>query len=435
MTRPSSRGAGRILLTVIPIAFAIPGFAQTSPNASLSVSDRAYMASRVYAALANFAYAQDHTPAEIDAAYRGYLDKALAAADRFAFSRETMEFLAGFHNSHTMLMDVELIRQGGSLPFNAAFSRGRWVVTASSVAALAPGDVIESIDGVPFEQFFADRRRWISASTDRFARRALFGRLPGMWLLAHLFPRQFVLGLAGGRQVTVDRRGSADPPPLAVEGRWLEEGREAYIRIPSFWGPEFEKRALELLNQFREAPFLIIDVRGNMGGGTPAQLTAALMDRPYRWWTESTPVILPYFRYRAGQGEWQYQPFDSPEFLWRSRAQQPSKDSFKGKLALLVDEGCHSACEDFVMGFRDNGRAMLFGATTAGSSGQPYVVDLGNGMQVLVASKREMFPDGSRFEGIGIQPDVETAPSIQEIREQRDAVLEMARRRFGSLTH
>lgn len=428
MKRFYSRGLDRYLFILISLALCSACLAEEPAGTPLALNERAYLASRVYASLSNLAHAQDLKPSDIDAAYRGYLAKALVAGDRFAFSRATMEFLAGFHNSHTMFLDMELIQRGGVLPFDAIFSRGKWVVTASSVAGLTRGDVIESIDGHPFEQFFADRRRFVSASTDGFARRALFSPLPAFSLHAHLFPDQFVLGLAGSRQVPIDRR-AAKPHPLATEGRWLEEGKEAYIRIPSFWGEQFEKRALELVAEFRTAAILIVDVRGNLGGGTPAQLTALLMDRPYRWWTESTPAILPYFRFRASQGDWQYQPFGASELLWRSSPQEPSKDNFKGKVALLVDAGCHSACEDFVMPFKDNGRALLFGERTGGSSGQPYVVDLGNGMQVFVGAKREMFPDGSPFEGVGIKPDVEISPAVEDIRLGKDIVLETARKR------
>ena len=155
------------------------------------------------------------------------------------------------------------------------------------------------------------------------------------------------------------------------------------------------------------------------------------MDRPYRWWTESTPVLLPYFRLRASQGGWQYQPFDKPEFLWRSPVHEPAKDHFKGKLALLVDGGCNSACEDFTMPFKDNARALIVGATTAGSTGQPYTLDLGNGMLAMIGAKREMFPDGSPFEGAGIKPDVEIFATPDDLRQPTDIVLEAARKRLS----
>lgn len=398
----------------------------------LSVSERAYVASRLYASLAYFAHWEDVQGVDVEAVYRSYLEKALAAPDRAAFSRSSMEFMAAFHNSHTMFLDWALVHQSGSLPFIARFLNGRWVITESRTAGVSVGDVIETVDGKPFEDFYQERRPLISGSTEAWARRALFAEAPDFAPYAHLFPMQFVLGVEGGRQVTIDR-GTIAAPQLSTEGRWLEQGKKAYIRIPSFMNPEFEKRALELAKEFREAALLIVDVRGNMGGTTPTQLTAALMDRSYRWWTESTPVFMPYFRLRALQGGWEYHEFDRPEFLWRGREQEPSKDGFfKGKLALLVDAGCHSACEDFTVPFKDNHRAVIVGETTAGSTGQPYMLDLGNEMTAMVGAKRERFPDGSKFEGVGIQPDVAVQPTLEGIRQGQDPALEAALK--GSLT-
>ena len=416
----------------LPLLLLMPATAQDSGPSRLSLNERAYLAGKVYAsALQYFAHWPDVPDLDVDAAYRQYLDRALASDDRLAFGRATMEFLAAFGNSHTMLLDRALVGQSGPLPFAARFLAGQWVITEAWTAGLTPGDMIESIDGQPFEQFFAGRRRFISASTAQWARRALFARLAAFAPCAHLLPERFVLGLHGGRQVPVDRRSATDSGLPVTDGRWLEPGKVAYIRIPSFSTPEHEKRAVELLAGFRTAPVLIVDVRGNTGGSTPGQLTSLLMDRPYRWWTESTPVAMPYFRLRAAQGKGEYQPFNRPELLWRSGGQQPGPDAFKGKLALLVDDGCHSACEDFVMPFKDNARAALIGEPTAGSTGQPYMLDLGHDMLVLIGAKREMFPDGSRFEGVGIKPDFEVSPSPNDIRQGRDVVLEAARKRLA----
>ncbi len=392
----------------------------------MSLNERVYLASRVYASLVNFAHWQDVKRSDVEAAYRVYLDKVVASEDRFAFSRASLEFLATLHNGHTMFLDMALIRHGGDLPFAATFVDDKWVATESRHAELKPGDVIETIDNQDFEQFFASQRRFINASTERWARRAMFARLPDFTPGAHLFPEQFVLGISGGRQVKIDRRAVPSSPLAGTEGRWLEPGRVAYLRIPSFMNPSYQKRAVELVGEFRDAAVLIVDVRGNMGGSTPEGLTQALMDRPYRWWTESTPAVLPYFRYEASRGDWQFEPFESPDLLWRSPVREPGKEHFKGKLALLVDGGCNSACEDFVMPFKDNGRALIVGQTTAGSSGQPYMLDLGDQMMLMVGAKREMFPDGSRFEGVGIKPDVEAAPTIEDIRRGRDRALESA---------
>jgi carboxyl-terminal processing protease len=59
------------------------------------------------------------------------------------------------------------------------------------------------------------------------------------------------------------------------------------------------------------------------------------------------------------------------------------------------------------------------------------VLDLGHDMIVLVGAKREMFPDGSRFEGVGIKPDLPISPSPDDLRQGRDVVLQAARERLA----
>jgi carboxyl-terminal processing protease len=105
---------------------------------------------------------------------------------------------------------------------------------------------------------------------------------------------------------------------------------------------------------------------------------------------------------------------------------QPASDSYKGRLAILADGGCNSSCEDFVMPFKDNSRALVVGETTGGSSGQPFMQDLGNEMMLVVGTKRESFPDGARFEGVGIRPDVEVRVKIADSQQHQDVVLQEA---------
>jgi carboxyl-terminal processing protease len=401
-------------------------------QARLTLEERAYRASRVYAtALTYFA----HWPgapdtAAIEAAYRSYLGTVLASEDRTTFTRASMRFLATFHNGHTIFIDFGLAKEGGTLPFAAVSVEGRWVVTASRAPGLRAGDVLETIDGRPFEEFFRELRPLLSASTEPWARRLLFMQVPGVAPFAHLLPERFSLGLAGGGRVAIDRRTMPDLELGATEGRWLEPGKLAYVRLPSFFTSDHEKRAVELVREFKDAAALIIDVRGNGGGSTPEDLYKALMNRPYRWWTESTPASFPFFRVRAAKGSWEYQPFTRSELLWRSSTTQPAAEAYQGRVALLVDGGCFSACEDFVMPFKDNGRALIVGETTGGSTGQPFVVELGDGMQAIVGSKHEMFPDGSPFEGVGIRPDLGVSPSVDDLRAGRDVVLERARQRL-----
>ena len=55
-----------------------------------------------------------------------------------------------------------------------------------------------------------------------------------------------------------------------------------------------------------------------------------------------------------------------------------------------------------------------------------------NGMMLGIAVKRRYFPNGAEFEGIGIKPDIEIHPSIDDPKTNRDVVLDNALERVGS---
>ena len=81
------------------------------------------------------------------------------------------------------------------------------------------------------------------------------------------------------------------------------------------------------------------------------------------------------------------------------------------------------ACEDFVRPFEFSKRAQLVGETTAGSFSSTNFTQFENSMTLDIASVRHTFPDGSRFEGVRIAPDVEIEPAIEESKAGKDVVL------------
>ncbi len=87
----------------------------------------------------------------------------------------------------------------------------------------------------------------------------------------------------------------------------------------------------------------------------------------------------------------------------------------------LADESRWSACDGFVLPFRDNGRAMIVGDTTGGSSGQPAFVALPTGMRYQVRTVRQYRPDGGPCVGVGIAPHVVVRPTRDDLRAGRDA--------------
>jgi carboxyl-terminal processing protease len=384
----------------------------------LSVPERAYLVSKIYASIQTyFAHWAGIPDLDFDAAYKSYLNQALEAKGRREFDLATLQFIAQLRNKHTQFQDQWLQqRHGQPLGFGVGSVEGKWVITWTRDPRLSKGDVVRAIDGMDIEAFLRDKQRYIAASNERSAQSLVFDR-------PYLLPQRFTLDLEGDRRVSVDREATRKLPtqeagPPAAEGRWLVEGSIGYLRIPGFNDPNFEKSALAFVRNHSKAKCLIIDVRGNGGGSTPYELIRELMDRPWRDWTTFTPSLVALYR---AQGK------PPAPLRIESRSYLPRPEAFAGRLLLLIDRFSCSACEDFIMALKDNGRATLLGEKTEGSSGQPYFLNLGNGLSLLVGAARYSFPDGSPFEGQGIKPTIPVELRLTDLRAGIDLVLQKAR--------
>jgi len=78
------------------------------------------------------------------------------------------------------------------------------------------------------------------------------------------------------------------------------------------------------------------------------------------------------------------------------------------------------------MPFKYSKRATLIGETTAGSFSLTRHVDYDNGMILNIAAVHHTFPDGSRFEGVGIAPDISVEVTPDDLRTGRDPALKKA---------
>ncbi len=401
-----------------------PIVARASANASdtLAAADRARAVERLHELVAEH-YAQWETVprAVFEKRFAVYRRRALATANRRDFSMLTREMAASLTNGHTTFSDPWMLElDPARLPFALAFVDGAWIVTRSSRADLAPGTVVAQVDGRPVDALYATIAPHLCASSDRARRAQLTAR-------GFLWPRAFTLGTADGRTLHVERRAddplATRPAPPAIEDRWLTKDSIAYLAIRSFDDASIEPRALELVRaRYLAAPVLIVDVRGNGGGNTPRRLTKTLLaDRPYAWWKED--------------------PDRAPSSLFDrlgavAKRAEVVRPTYGGRLIVLTDGDCASSCEDFVMPLAWAKRATVVGDTTLGSTGQPAFADLGAGMRASVGARCAHFPDGSRFEGVGIAPDVLVRRTRDDIVTGADRVLAtalaLARRSFAA---
>lgn len=381
-----------------------------------------------------FAHWQAVPELDFDQAFNDYLAQIATTDDRRQFDLATMALIAKLENGHTNFRDTWLTQQAGPRAGLVVDVRDdQWVVINSHRPSVPAGSIITSVDGVPIETFYAQNRAYIAASTERARRGKLFN-------YPELLPLHFKLGLSDGKVVTLDRSekpGAWNTPPVP---KTLPAG-VGYTAIPNFGEAHFEEDAVSFIKSHANDRTLIIDVRGNGGGNTPSKLLDALIVKPYTNWAEMSAMSVGLLK-TYGAFVDQVDAKDDPEFHGFADGMQsyfkrpmlyapgsivrPGKPLFTGKLIVLVDQNCASACEDLVMPLKATQRAVIIGDTTYGSSGQPKSIDFGQGMSLRVGAKRMLFGDDSKFEGVGIEPDIRIVPTPAQLTANIDPVLERA---------
>jgi carboxyl-terminal processing protease len=267
-------------------------------------------------------------------------------------------------------------------------------------AGVRPGMAVVSVNGVPageaMDHWMQRQRKYVGYSSDRYLRydaARWFVRQPrrGTKIALELEDvdgrRLTALLTAEGRgwyipRLPVPRPGIEDG---GADVQWirLEDGI-GYIYVRRIRrGPEVSlDQALEALGELKG---LIIDVRGNSGGGFDA--TTA------------------------------FRNFDL------APAATPHRPLYRGPIAMLIDERCISAGEGWASWFVARKRARLFGTTTAGASCRKEEYTLKNGLYKVVVPVKAYTGFLDRpIERRGLEPDFEVRPTTGDISRGKDTV-------------
>ncbi len=191
-----------------------------------------------------------------------------------------------------------------------------------------------------------------------------------------------------------------------------------YVALDSFGGSDAAEAFERMLPTIRRAKGLVLDVRSNGGGDTKHgnRVISWLTDVPLPGSHWGTREYRPAFRAWGEKERWHH---------GKHADVKPQKDPWLGPVAVLTGPATFSAAEDFLVVLKASGRARLVGEASAGSTGQPLAITgLPAGGRARICTKRDTFPDGTEFVGVGVLPDVEVRPTIADVVAGRDAVLE-----------
>ena len=193
-------------------------------------------------------------------------------------------------------------------------------------------------------------------------------------------------------------------------------GDLGYIRITSFSGELAQFSVIdEALETLRDKAGIIIDVRGNGGGNSDyaRRIASRFADRERKY---------NYFRLRNGPEHDDFTDWGS-SFIFPSGSFQYTRP-----VALLINRGCFSACEDFVMMMRTLPHVTLIGGRTGGGTGRPLYRELPNGWTYRLSSGMVADPVTQEIiiDSLGTTPDIEVHITSEDSAARRDTILERA---------
>ncbi len=261
-----------------------------------------------------------------------------------------------------------------------------------------------------------------------------------------------VLPMTHEQRLAVKESGDSEAQDASLWKLESREDRIGYLCMPSWvaykgtwnWRQSITEIFDELIKQ--DAAALIIDVRGNEGGTT--EIADVILSRLIRERLNLGNIqekvrfrtvpenLLPYLNtwdpsfQRLGQNA---EDIGDGFFRLRrssSAALAPQGDRFAGKVYILVDAANSSATFRFASLAQQHGLATLVGQPTGGNQrgtngGAMYFLRLPKSQIELDIPLIGSFPEGTPPDA-GLTPEVLVAPTIEDIANGHDAVLEKA---------
>jgi C-terminal processing protease CtpA/Prc len=231
-----------------------------------------------------------------------------------------------------------------------------------------------------------------------------------------------------------DRRNYAHGSVLA--------GDIGYVRVaefPGLVGVDMANQIDKVFHHVRQCKRLIVDIRGNPGGGTanlrlmthltPERVPVGYsLTRPRtetRYRREELPQFtrIPRTRLTLPFAVWKYRKLDkSIAVVTEGRKRRP----YDGRIVMLVNEHTTSGAE-IVAGFAaDHQLATLVGARTRGRLLGFSRFAVGHGYFVTIPVSNYVTWEGKTFEGTGVVPKVEVSFNAILAKAGRDCQLERA---------
>ncbi len=201
-------------------------------------------------------------------------------------------------------------------------------------------------------------------------------------------------------------RDNAQHDLLKAVIEWRRLGpRIGYIRFKA-WAFDLKDKLEAALKDLRDSDGLIIDCRRNGGGdGSSINYLASV------FFPESGIIG----KWKQRQGDWQ-----------ESKYEGSGPAAYRGRIAILVDDGSASASEVFAGFMQESGRAVILGQTSYGGVLNSTMALLPTGGTLQYPNLDFHTPKDKAIEGVGVVPDIPVEMTRADLSRGLDTVIERA---------
>lgn len=354
-----------------------------------------------------------------DSTYYAFIPKVIAARNVYEYWKVLNEFSKVLNDGHTGVYNQDYFwKDLGNPPVQWTKINNRRFVTRIDERLLDDipiGTEVLMVDDLTFEEY-ASKGNYISG-------------IKGTKLT-------FTFKNKDGKEYkkTIERVAGKDwsvkyypknPPWRDFEVKVLSNGI-TYVKVNTFDSDSIPIKFRKEIARINMSKGVILDIRDNGGGNTDYAIGVAqhLTDKSIMigsaWKTRIHKGANKAWGSVPGDDEWTKQNFN---YLigneWESHPGQKividkSVEKVKVPIVILIGEKTFSAAEDFLILLDGSRNIKLVGQRTAGSSGQPLLIDLPPGFKARICAKRDTYPDGRDFIGVGIKPDVEVNKVVED---------------------
>lgn len=337
-----------------------------------------------------------------------FIPLIINASNRKDYVKVLHKLFACIHDAHAYLGDTLNNEIKYKIPIDVSFIEGKVVVTNGNlgISQLTRGDIILKIEGKTIEEIAAERLPYLSASNYPTKLRELASEL--------------LVSNKDRLYIDYERNGEQQSDFIMC------------TNCDSKYNSRYQQNK-PLVSYFSKGSILYLYLGSKQGGVIPKNITE-----------KGVIIDLRCYPSNKVKGYWDIRQFysDKTEFVKFSTPSiispglfnfskpltvgEKNKDYYKGKKVILINELTQSQAEFLVMKYRCAPNSIVIGQTTAGTDGDVSLFALPGGIYTGISGIGVYYPDGRCTQRVGIIPDIEIVPRVENIREGKDTLLHKA---------